>query len=189
MVAVLLGALLDAVVRYEVRLAAKDRLDEQARAVGAHGVEVVGLVPDLDVRGPLGVDAVVRLGVRGVRLGLLELPPLLEALHVVAPLPHVLLGVVVLAALEVEVRDAEHVAVVRERERGHLEVDGALDHVRDARRSVKDREVGVVVQVNECHAWSRQLCVSHVSPSLADGPDARRRGRGHPTCDESRFRR
>ena len=150
-VAVLPRALLDAVVGDEVGLAAKDGLDEQARPVGAHGVEVVSLLPDARVGGPLGVDAVVRGGVRRVGRGLLELPPLLEALNVVAPLPHVLLGVVVLAALHVEVGDAKHVAVVGEGERRHAEVDGALDHVRDARGGIEDREVGVVVQMDECH--------------------------------------
>ena len=165
-VAVLAGALLDAVVRDEVGLAAKDRLDEQARAVGAHGVEVVGTVPDLHVGGPLGVDAVVRGGVRRVGRGLLELPPLLEALNVVAPLPHVLLGVVVLAALHVKVGDAKHVAVVGEGERRHLKVDGTLDHVRDARRRVEDREVRVVVKVDERHAaGSRQSRVRLVEDS------------------------
>ena len=150
-VAVLPRALLDAVVGDEVGLAAKDGLDEQARAVGAHGVEVVGLVPDAHVRGPLGVHAVVRGGIRRVRLRLLQLPALLEALHVVAPLAHVLLRRVVLAALHVKVRDAKHVAVVGEGEGRHAQVDGALDHVRDARGGVEDREVRVVVQVDECH--------------------------------------
>ena len=151
-VAMLLGALLDAVVGDEVRLAAEDRLDEELRPVGLDGREVVpGGLPDGDVGGPLGVDAVVQGGVGGVRVGLLELPALLEALHVVLPLLHVLLRVVVLAALEVEVGHAEHVAVVGERKGRHLEVDGALDHVGDARGGVEDREVGVVVQVNESH--------------------------------------
>ena len=103
------------------------------------------------------MDAVVRRGVRGVRLRLLKIPALLEALHVMAPLAHVLLGVVVLAALHVEVRDAEHVAVVGERQGGHAQVNGALDHVRDARGGIEDREVRVVVQVDECHgAGSRE---------------------------------
>ena len=104
------------------------------------------------------------LGVVGVRLRLLEVPALLEALHVVAPLAHVLLGVVVLAALHVKVRDAKHVAVVGERERRHLKVDGALDHVRDARGGVEDREVRVVVKVDERHAaGSRQSLGRFVS--------------------------
>ena len=157
-VAVLAGALLDAVVGDEVGLAAKDRLDEQGGTVRADGLEVVGLVPDAHVGGPLGVDAVMRGGVGGVGRGLLELPALLEALEVVAPLAHVLLRVVVGSARHVEVRDAEHVAVVGEGERRHAQLDRPLHHVRDARRGVEDREVGVVVQVDECHgASSRQL--------------------------------
>ena len=159
MVAVLLGALLDAVVGYEVGLTAKDGLDEELGPVGLDGGQVMaGLLPDGHVGGPLGVDAVVRAGVGGVGLGLLELPVLLEALDVVLPLLHVLLGVVVLAAFQVEVGDAEHVAVVREGQGRHVEVDGALDHVGDLGRGVKHGVVGVVVQVNEGHGhlpfWS-----------------------------------
>ena len=116
-------------------------------------------LPDGDVGGPLGVDAVVQGGVVGVGLRLLELPALLEALHVVLPLLHVLLRVVVLAALEVEVRHTEHVPVVGERKGRHLQVNGALDHVGDARGGIEDREVRVVVQVNE----------SHVAESLGRG--------------------
>ena len=158
-VAVLLGALLDAVVGYEVGLTAKDGLDEERGPVGLDGGQVMaGLLPDGHVGGPLGVDAVVRAGVGGVGLGLLELPVLLEALDVVLPLLHVLLGVVVLAAFQVEVGDAEHVAVVREGQGRHVEVDGALDHVGDLGRGVKHGVVGVVVQVNEGHGhlpfWS-----------------------------------
>ena len=158
-VAVLLGALLDAVVGDEVSLAAKDGLDEELGPVGLDGGQVMaGLLPDGHVGGPLGVDAVVRAGVGGVGLGLLELPALPEALDVVLPLLHVLLGVVVLAALQVKVGDAEHVAVVREGQGRHVEVDGALDHVGDLGRGVEHGVVGVVVQVDEGHGhlpfWS-----------------------------------
>ena len=97
------------------------------------------------------MDAVEVVRLRRVRRGLLELPALLEALDVVAPLLHVGLDVVVAAALEVEVGDAEEVAVIRERHGGHFEVDGTLDQGLDGRRAVEDRKVRVVVQVNERH--------------------------------------
>ena len=158
-VAVLLGALLDAVVGDEVGLAAEDGLDEQRRPVGLDGLEVVRALPDGHVGLPLRVDAVVDVGVGRVGLRLLELPALLEALDVVLPLAHVALLVVVLAALQVEVRDAEHVAVVGEREGRHLEVDRALHHVRHARGRVEDGEVRVVVEVDECHVL--------IAPSLS----------------------
>ena len=159
MVAVLLGALLDAVVRDEVGLTAEDGLDEELGAVRAHGLDVVARgLPDGDVGLPLGMDAVVDIGVGRVGVGLLEVPPLGEALDVVLPLLHVLLAVVVLAALEVEVGHAEHVAVVGESDGGHLEVDGALDHVGDARGGVENAEVGVIVQVNEAHVGDALFC-------------------------------
>ena len=157
-VAGLLGALLDAVVGDEVGLAAKDGLDERCGLVGTDGLErrvLVGLaavlLPDRDVGLPLAVGEIMDVVALGVGVRLLELPILGEALDVVAPLPGVLLPVVVLAALQVEVGDAEHVAVVGQRDGRHLEVDGALDHVGDARSPVEDREVGVVVQVYEGH--------------------------------------
>jgi len=100
------------------------------------------------------VDAVEVRGVSGVRLGLLEAPFLLEALHVMAPLLHVLLAVVVLVALEVEAGDAEHVPVVGEGDGRHVEVVGASHHVGDARGTVEDREVGVVVEMDEGHESS-----------------------------------
>ena len=164
MVAVLLGALLDAVVRDEVGLAAKDGLDHEGGSVGPHGLQVVGLLPYAHVRGPLRVNAVMRRRVLGVRLRLLELPALLEALEIVLPLVHVLLAVIVLAALQVKVRYAEHVAVVGEGKGRHAQVNGTLDHVRDARGGVEDREVRVVVQVDECHvAGSRQMSCGRVA--------------------------
>ena len=154
-VAALRRAALDAVVGDEVGLAAEDRLDLEARAVGAHGLEVVcALLPHPAVALPLRMDGVEVGRALGVGLGLLELPPLLEALDVVAPLLHVLLVVVVLAALEVELGNAEHVAVVGQRDGRHLELDGALHHVGDARGGVEDREARVVVKVDECHESS-----------------------------------
>ena len=87
---------------------------------------------------------------RGVP-GLVKLPALLEAFHIMAPLLHVLLGVVVGAALEVEVRDAEHVAMVRERHSRHIEIHGPLHHGRYARRAVEKREVRVVMKMYERH--------------------------------------
>ena len=151
-VAVLLGALGDRVVGDEVGLAAKDGLDEKGGPVGAHGGQVVaGGLPDGHVGGPLVMDAVMGAGIGGIRGGLLQLPALLEALHVVAPLLHVLLGVVVLATGQVEVRHAEHVAVVREGEGWHAQLDGTRHHVAHAAYGVEDREVRVVVQVYEGH--------------------------------------
>ena len=189
-VAVLAGALLDAVVRDEVGLAAKDRLDHEARTVGAHGVEVVGLLPDAHVGGPLRVNAVMRRGVRRIGLRLLKVPALLEALDVVAPLAHVLLGVVVLAALHVKVRDAKHVAVVGEGQGRHAEVDGTLDHVRDAGGGVEDREVRVIVKVDESHVMvPRQLGVSRVVPRITVLARADWRRNGPLSWVRLRFRR
>ncbi len=101
-VAALLGAALDAVVGDEVGLAAKDGLHLEARPVCLDRREVVaGGLPHGDVARPLVVDAVEVACVVRVRRGLLEVPALLEALDVMAPLLHVCLAVVVLAALEV----------------------------------------------------------------------------------------
>jgi hypothetical protein len=151
-VATLGRAMLDAVVGYEVGLAAEDGLDDQRRPAGLDRSDLVaGGLPCGHVAFPLGVEAVVTGGLRGVGGGLLELPALLEALDVVLPLVHVLLGIVVLAALEVELGNAEHVTVIREGQGRHLEVDGPPDHSRHARGGIQDREVRVIVKVNEGH--------------------------------------
>ncbi len=145
-IAALLGAALDAVVSDEVCLAAKDGLHLEARAVCLDGGEVVARgLPHGNVACPLVVDTVeVACGIR-VRRRLLEVPALLEALDVVAPLLHIGLAIVVLATFQVQVGDAKHIAVVREGNGRHPLVDGALDHAGDGRGAVEDREVRVIV--------------------------------------------
>ena len=145
MVATLGGRdLLDRVVGDEVGLAAEDGLDERV----GHGMRTV---PCGAIALPLGMGAVVRRGIGRVGLGLLEGPALLEALAVVLPLLEVGLVVVVAAAGEVEVGDAEQVAVIGEGDGGHAHAHGGIDHVGDARRTVEDGEIRVVVEMYEGH--------------------------------------
>ena len=154
-VATLLGAPLDAVVGDEVGLAPEDGLDLEPGSVGLDRGEVMaGRLPHRHVGRPLVVDAIEVGGALRVGLGLVEGPPLLEALEVMTPAFHVLLAVVVLSALEVEVGDTEHVSVVGEGYGGHAEVVGALHHVWDARGAVEYREVRVIVEVHEGHGSS-----------------------------------
>ena len=145
-VAALLCASFDAVIGDEVGLAAKDGLHLEARAVCLDRSKVVARgLPHGHVACPLVVDAIEIARVVCVWLGLLEVPALLEALDVVAPLLHVGLAVVVLAAFQVEVGDAKHVAVVRKGNGRHPLVNGALDHAGNGRGAIEDREVRVIV--------------------------------------------
>ena len=103
----------------EVDLTAQDGLDQGARPHGTDVVDVMRALPRGDVRLPLGVGAVVLLGVGGVGLGFLDRPSLLEALDVALPLLVVGLVVVVAVCSEGEVGDAVHVAVVCEGDGRH----------------------------------------------------------------------
>ena len=143
--------LLDRIVGDEVGLATEDGLDERVGHGGVDVGEVVCAVPRGAVALPLGVDAVVLCGIGLIGRGLLEGPALLEALAVVLPLLEVGLVVVVAAAGEVEVGDAEQVAVIGEGDGGHAHAHGGIDHVGDARRTVEDGEIRVVVEMYEGH--------------------------------------
>ena len=125
-------SLFDLVVGDEVGLATEDRFDQGSRLLGPDGGQRLLLVvrgprrlPGGDVALPLGVHQVVWPRIGSIRLGLLEVPVLGEALEVVRPLLEVLLGRVVAAAGQVEVRDAEHVAVVGQGHGRHPELDRA----------------------------------------------------------------
>ena len=152
MVATLGGRdLLDRVVGDEVGLAAEDGLDERVGHGCVDVCQIMRTVPCGAIALPLGMGAVVRRGIGRVGLGLLEGPALLEALAVVLPLLEVGLVVVVAAAGEVEVGDAEQVAVIGEGDGGHAHAHGGIDHVGDARRTVEDGEIRVVVEMYEGH--------------------------------------
>ena len=62
----------------------------------------------------------------------------------------------------------EHVAVLGDRQRRHLQRDRLIEHLVDAASAVEQRELGVEVQVNE---FSRQapVPVHHHSHSIVDG--------------------
>jgi len=57
-----------------------------------------------------------------------------------------------LARRSVELNRAEHVAVIGERDRVHAELDAPVHQLVDARGSVQQREVRVVVEVDEASA-------------------------------------
>ena len=133
----------EGVIRREVGLAAEDGLHERARL---HLVEVAaGLV-----RGDVDLPLRVCLGLL-LRVGLHDLAALGVVLLVMEPLLPIRLLVVVLGALEVEVGHTIHIAVIRDGDGGHLEVDGALHHRGDARGTVEHRVVGVVMEMYERH--------------------------------------
>ena len=142
---------LDLVVGDEICLAAKDGFDHGAGLVCLDVRDVVGLLPRGEVAHPLRVAALV--GSRAVDVGvwLLGHVPRLEGADVALPLLEDGLAVVVGSAREVEVGYAEEVAMVGEGDASLPELYGAGDDVRDARGPVENREVRVVVQVNECH--------------------------------------
>jgi hypothetical protein len=52
-------------------------------------------------------------------------------------------------ALSCEVHCTEHVVVIRKRYRGHVELAGALDEVREPNGAVQHRILRVVVEVDE----------------------------------------
>ncbi len=132
-------------VRREVDLAAEDGLHA---GLGLDLVQgATGLVAG-HVGLPLGVAALVG------RVGLLHGAALLEVVLVVEPLVVVGLRVVDGVGGPGEGRDAAHVAVVGDGHGGHAELDGPGDHVLDARGAVEHGEVGVVVQVHECHGMT-----------------------------------
>jgi hypothetical protein len=149
-VAALLGAALDAVVGDEVGLAAEDGLDQGRRDVldlpRAREAGTVAL--------PLGMRLVAEARARRVRLGLGGLLALAEGLDVALPLGEDRRLLAVRGAGEVEVRYAVHVAMVGEGDGGHAALHRALDHVVDAGRGVEQREVRVVMEMDEGHARS-----------------------------------
>ena len=59
----------------------------------------------------------------------------------------------------VEVDGARHGAVVRDRDRRHLELHGALDQLADTAGAIENRVLGVAVEVNELGGHGRTILV------------------------------
>ena len=154
MIASLFGSALDTVIRNKVCFTTKNGFDQRMRFVCFYRFYIMRLIPNSGIALPLAVHTVMLVGIQSICRRFFQIPVLLEAFEVRAPLLHIFLSVIVLAAGKVKVRYSKQISMVRKRESRHLKINCSLNHIVHARSGIQNGKIRVVMKMYKCHVFS-----------------------------------
>ena len=154
MIASLFGSALDTVIRNKVCFTTKNGFDQRMRFVCFYCFYIMRLIPNSGIALPLAVHTVMLAGIQSICRRFFQIPVFLEAFKVRAPLLHIFLSVIVLAAGKVKVRYSKQISMIRKCESGHLKINCTLNHIVHAGSGIQNGKIRVVMKMYKCHVFS-----------------------------------